>query len=362
MAKKHSKKKGIFSSVFYRVYAIILLLFLVALACGLWYAWGYMKDYEASRPIYVAREAFRMFEEGDYDSIYDYDTSVSLLQGESRQEYSAYMKDFTEGKQVELKDAFSSNDGEKNYSVRLDGKKFATLTLSTTGEKTPHNNDTWQISSVTTMVFQPKTYTIIAPADSVVTVDGRTLGEGDVTESGITTKSEGLLPKGLTSPTMTKYTVARALGTPEVVSTDRFGARQEAVEDKSCDYSFPLAYDEIPKDYYDRISYVAKKMANYTSEDRTKDSMMGDVYNDSPAAKYVYNFNNQWCPAHIGYDFENFELSHFYVYSDDCFSCEVNFDYVIHYRKADDNVYPTTYTMYFKKYKEGYKLYNFTMN
>ena len=366
MAKKHSKnrkKKSIFRSVFYRIYFCVILLCVAALCVGLNFLWKVMADYEATRPVYVAQDAMKLFEQGDYRSIYNLDTAVSILNREDASEYADYMQSYAQGKTVTWQEAFSGNDTEKKYSVRLDGEKFATFTLSTTGQKSKHNFDIWRLTSITTNVLTPVEYSITVPSDSSVTVNGQPLTESDAVETGIVTKSNGMLPEGLASPTMTKYAFTLCLGTPEISVTDAKGNAQQVNGDAQNGYFCDLPTDDsIRLAFEENIMHVAKKLANYTSEDLSKDRMVEYAAKNSPAMQYIRSFNNEWCPPHTSYDFRDMTTSNYYSYSEDCFSCEVTFQYVIHYKKADDNVYDTKYTLYFTKGKNGYELYNFSMN
>jgi len=255
----------------------------------------------------------------------------------------------------------SSN--ELLYTVRMNGKRLATFTLTTTGPLTKRGTPTWQLDSITTEAFLPVEYTVTAPADSIVSVNGTQLTAEHAIETDIPTKSNGLLPEGLVSPTMTKYSVSLALGEPNFTSIDKFGKEQAVTSEGNRTYSVPLSSDDALKDTYEEhVINVAKKMANYTSDDLSEGRMIEYTAKNSPARKHVESFNNQWCPTHTGYDFEDMQTSKYYAYSDDCFSVEVTFKYIIHYRKVEDDVYDTVYTMYFTKYRDGYTLYNFTMN
>jgi len=364
MSKKKKKRKGISHSIFYRIYFVLLILSLAAIGVGAKLLWDIIAEYEATRPVYVAREAAKLFEQGDYESIYPLDTATSvLLETDTAQDYANFMRAYTQGKAVTWQESFSKNSDEKLYRVLLDGGKFATFTLHTTGVQSKHGNDTWMLSSVTTNALKVTDYVITAPSDSVVTVNGRTLTEADAIETDIKTASDGMLPDGVKSPTMTKYKFSLCLSEPSISVTDHNGNPQTVEGDAENGFSCALPSDETLRELYEEnIIKVAKKLANYTSEDLSRETMLTYTKYGSPAYKNIRNFYNGWCPPHIGNQFNNLQTSNYYAYSDTCFSVDVSFQYVITYRKNPDNVYETKYTLYFTKGKKGYELYNFSMN
>ena len=171
-----------------------------------------------------------------------------------------------------------------------------------------------------------------------------------------------MLPDSVTNATLTKYAVDVCFGEPAISVTDKYGAAQELTQDDALAFSCAVPQNESLKSICEEnVIAVAKKLANFTSEDLSQTKMLKYVSKDSPAYKIIKEFDNQWCPEHVSYEFQNVETSSYYDYGDDCFSCRVSFQYVIHYRSAKDNVYDTAYTLYFYKQGGSFKLYNFTM-
>ena len=53
-------------------------------------------------------------------------------------------------------------------------------------------------------------------------------------------------------------------------------------------------------------------------------------------------------------------VSDFYLYSEDCFSCRVSFDYIPRF-SSGSKTYPTAYTLYFVRQGDTGKLYSFSL-
>ena len=127
------KKKSIWRSTFYRVYFALVALALVAIVIGTLWLRGVLKDYESAQPKYVAGDVGRLFENADYEAIYNVDTSAAQFEGDEAL-YLDNLRQLTDGKRVEWTPAFSANKDERKYNVNLDGERFATFTLVPSGQ------------------------------------------------------------------------------------------------------------------------------------------------------------------------------------------------------------------------------------
>ena len=356
------KKKSIFKSWYYRIYFVLILLCVIGILIGMRVLNGVMEEYEATRPVHAAEEVADIFERRDFASIFPYDTTAAQYAAGQSAQYVDFMNGFAQGKTLTWREAYSGEENEKKYSVLLDDEKFATFKLVTTGETSAHGYNTWKLDSVETNALPVTRYTITAPADSTVTVDGRTLTEADALETGIKTACAGMLPPDVPEATCTQYFADVCFGEPAISVTDRFGAAQELTQDDAHAFSCAIPENESLKPLCEQnVIAIAQKLANFTSEDLSQNKMLKYVHKNSPAYNTIKEFDNQWCPAHVGYEFQDVQTSDYFDYGDACFSCRVSFKYVIHYAKTDDNVYDTAYTLYFYKKDGSFKLYNFTM-
>lgn len=376
MEKKKQKKRqsaGLMSSRFYRIYFAAVGVTLVLIAMGLIWLRGVVKDYEIAQPVHAAEEVAALFETSDYDRLYTLDTSAEQLSGGDKDLYVKSLTELTAGRKIEWREAYSSDADVHRYNVTLEGEKLATFTLVPSGSTTGHGNTLWKLGEVTTFVAMAGTeaagdlsvapYRVSAPADYRVTVDGRVLGEKDVLTAGEAIFPEGFLPSDVSAPTMTEYAFFSESDAPSVTATDAQGTEAEVVFDGENRWTCPLKQDEaFAEQYSEAITALALRIAKYTVKDLSRSAVLKNVASDSPAETTLKKFSNDWAPPHKTATMTDAKVSDFYVLSDDCFTCHVEFTFTLRTRRGNDYVYPTAYTFCVVKRKGTGKLYNLTFN
>lgn len=382
MAKKHRKKKSIFRSTFYRIYFILVILCVAGIIYGTHYLNEVLADFESAQPVYVARNAVQMFENADYDTIFDLDTSMAEISPEDRDFYVESLRSLAEGKAVSWNEAHSPSADEKHYSVSLDGEKFADLTLVPSGGETKHGSRLWQLGSVTTLVrieepAEPEptpeplppepekemiTCTITAPSTFRVVVDGKEMDANNVVSADLPIVEAGLLPANVPVPTMVRYAFLSETGEPEIRVTNAEGEEQEFTRAGDTDWSCPLPQSpELKESFEATVVKIAQRISSYSAKDASQASVLQYCAKNSPARESIKSFDSTWGTRHQGAKFENVVTSDYYMYSDSAFSCKVSFDYVANFGKNNIKTYPTTYTLYFIREGGSGKLYSFTL-
>ena len=125
----------------------------------------------------------------------------------------------------------------------------------------------------------------------------------------------------------------------------------------------PLKEDtEFAGQYSSAIIALAERVAKYTVKDLSRNGVMKDVASESPAESILKKFSNDWAPPHKTATVTDAKVTDFYVLSDDCFTCHVEFTFTLRTRRGNDYVYPTSYTFCVVKRKGAGKLYNITFN
>lgn len=375
MENKVRKKKAdaVMNSRFYRVYFAVVGVALVCVAIGLVWLNGVVKDYETAQPVHAAEVVAELFEKGDYDRLYDLDTSAGDISGGDRERYVETLRDLTDDCFITWREAFSANADERRYVVLLDGEKLATFTLVPSGETTGHGNRLWKLGSVTTNISveepQPAIdlsqapYRVSAPEGYVVTVDGEALTQANAISVGTSILPEGFLPEGVAPPTMTEYAFNSEGEAPVISAVDPTGAEVEVLPEGENAWTVPLKEnEELKAQYSDAIIKLAERVAKYTVKDLSRNAILGNVATDSPAEKIIRKFNNDWAPSHRTATVSDAKVSDFYVLSEDCLTCHVEFTFTLRTRRGNDYVYPTNYTFCIVRKKGKGKLYNLTFN
>ena len=376
--RKRARKRSILHSRFYQVYFILLILCVAGIALGARYLNGVLKDYESAQPRYVAQEAAQLFERGDYETIFDLDSSMRDVPEEDRPYYIGQLESLAAGREVSWTEAYSADEDERRYRVSLDGEKFAEFTLVPSGAQTEHGNRLWTLGTITTFVrieepqvAEPEptptpvpaiTCSITVPSTFTVTVDGRKLDANDVVEADIPIVPDGMLPEGVVAPTMIRYAFLSETGTPEIQMTDWQGRPQTPVEDGAYSWRCDLPQNpELAEQFGENVLEVAQRIARYSAREVSQASVLKYCAKGSPAYENIDNFDSSLGKKPNGSSFENVVVSDFYLYSEDCFSCRVSFDYIPRFGK-ESKTYPTAYTLYFIRQGDSGKLYSFSLN
>ena len=371
MAKK--KKKSILKSRFYRVYFVVVAVALIAIAIGTLWLRGVLADYESAQPVYVAEDVAKLFEDGDYQRIYDLDTSAAQISDGDKAFYLESMAEISSGKKVEWSEAFSTDDDIRKYNVTLDGDRFATFTLVPSGQKTRRGNRLWKLGDVTTLVTRKEpdptpeptptpepdaepTPTpepeilyecrVTVPQGYAVIVDGVTLDESNAQVAAGSLFEDGFLPEGVENPATTVYVYSSKNERPTVEVKDETGAQATPIPDAEKERVWTCRFkeDEALKEQYGKAAYgLGQKLAKFMSKDGSKKSITKLCLKKSPAWTIFENLDNDFATPHSGNDFRNPDVTEFYRLSDTCFTCRVSFDYVL-YTKDGERVFPTAYT------------------
>ena len=375
MDKKENrkKKKGLLSSRFYRIYFVVVAVALVAIVIGLVWLNGAVADYEVAQPVHAAEEVAALFEEGDWDRIYDLDTSAKDISDGDRALYVERLTELTDDGDIAWSPAFSSNPDEVKYTVTLEDDKLAACTLVPSGQTTSHGNRLWKLGSITTHVAVEGTeaagdlsvapYRVKAPEGYTVTVNGRELTAEDAIATGEAIFQADFLPEGVTAPTMTEYAFFSEEGEPVLSAKDASGKEATVEPDGDSRWVCNLKEDEDFKNQFSSaIVALAERVAKYTVKDLSRNGIMKDVASESPAESILKKFSNDWAPPHKTATVTAAKVTDFHVLSDDCFTCHVEFTFTLRTRRGNDYVYPTSYTFCVVKRKGAGKLYNINFN
>ena len=371
--ENRKKKKGLLSSRFYRIYFVVVAVALVTIVIGLVWLNGAVADYEVAQPVHAAEEVAALFEEGDWDRIYDLDTSAKDISDGDRALYVERLTELTDDGDIAWSPAFSSNPDEVKYTVTLEDDKLATFTLVPSGQTTSHGNRLWKLGSITTHVAVEGTeaagdlsvapYRVKAPEGYTVTVNGRELTAEDAIATGEAIFQADFLPEGVTAPTMTEYAFFSEEGEPVLSAKDASGKEATVEPDGDSRWVCNLKEDEDFKNQFSSaIVALAERVAKYTVKDLSRNGIMKDVASESPAESILKKFSNDWAPPHKTATVTDAKVTDFHVLSDDCFTCHVEFTFTLRTRRGNDYVYPTSYTFCVVKRKGAGKLYNINFN
>lgn len=361
-AQPHRKKKKKGFPVFYTIYFALIALAVFAVAFGMRYLRGYLAAYENSQPKYEAEKVAQTFLNRDFETLFGYEDQ-SLFKDETEEQYVEYMNELTSGMNITYKNVVSGSEDVKRYLVKADDVPLGEFSLKKNGVVDEYGFEGWTLDTMkTTGVLRSETYRVTAPSTSTVYVDGQPLSSDCIVERDIPIFTVEDLPDGAHVPTNCVYEFTRYFGVEQVRVVDQYGEENVLTENGNT-YTAAFNYDDsrLAPEVEERVIEVVRRLSCFMTDDYSRSRLYRDLIEDSKAYSYVKRFDLNWIASHKGYEFSNMEVNNYVSYSEDCFSAEARYDYTIIYRKADPETYPTAYRLFFKKVKDTWYLYDFTL-
>jgi len=355
-------------SAFWKVFIAFCLLFAVALGVWLYVLRGWLGDYEAAQPKYVAEETYKSyFEKFDATAYVD----MCLKEGsvlETKENIAAYLEGVTKDKKITYKKVSSGMDDVYKYIVLAgdDEVKFASFTLTedknATGKFKQYKAEGFEVYTDSTNKF-----TVEAPKGYTVKVNGVALTDKNITENDISTPSCDYMPEGVSGLYYTKYLVSGLLCEPtvEIANAEGTLAAVEKIGDKSFKAS-PVYDAALEAEYKEWILEGVEKYAKYNQYD-SKVNAVGfnqvAPYFDSTSELYesIRTVENMFVIHYDKYEFVDMKASEFVKYDDNTFSCRVQYTQNLYKGTTlyDDFV---DQTLYLRKVEGEFKIYEMQVN
>ena len=349
MARKKSRKRGF--PVFYTIYWTLVILAVAGIGYGCWYLWNVCEDYEAVQPKYVAEPYQAIYTEGRIEEMIELSGGcIDLCEYETEQDYVDYIRGLLEGKEVTCTSAYSSDDSVKLYVAKADGAKFSNFTLVKSAETSEYGFDQWEFGSMTMDIPAPETtYTVKILSNYDVFVNGTQLSDSYITEADIETFAAGKLPGSIYTPTYNVYTFTSHFGTPEISVVNEEGEAGTLIadEDSETGWHMDLEYSTTAKAKMEEyVLKAAKSYCTFISEDTTRAGILQYVVKNSNAADYINAYDNDWFTPHSRYSFSHEVTYNYYVFAQNCFSCDVQMAFHMSASNGKETAYPVAYRFY----------------
>lgn len=323
--------------VFYIFLLVLVVLTLIITECGKSYLTDVLEEYENSQYKYVAEEVLESyFNSGDREALYKlFDSQISEM--ETPERVKAYFDELTDGKAFSLQSISTGLDKKIEYVVKCDDKRFATLTLDKSGEKTEKGFDLYELKSAKLNEKLFVSRSVLIPMGFSVKVNGIDAGveytKGDI----ITTALGDEIPGNLVGIEYITYSFDNLLSEPLFEVYSPLGNPAEVTLLESGIYCAEMVFDEtISPELAEYVIEATKAYACYLQ----KDAVFGKVakYLDTSSKLYqsIRTSPNWMVIDHNSYDFEDAAVSEYYRYNDNAFACRVTLTHVLKYRGLQD--------------------------
>ena len=333
-----TKKKNLFFSIL----STVMLAILVLMAIFFLVFWNYLEAYEKSMPRYAVEQILAEYRQGDFSSAME--RAGIAEETLSPKQYAEYVRQ-TLGTLDEVTVAESKlNSGETVCELRGSAGKGIRFTMEKTQNSVGFGFSAYRAVQEPIALRQ---YTIVAPADVTVEADGVPLEGG---ESEFVEAYQGIRKDSL-RPTRKRYTLEQ-FERPEI-SLRGIPAGEWNLSEKGTVLTVTRTASEEQRQEIEQLALEAARLcARYTSKDATFRELSAVLYQDTEYYDTTRGYSNYWVIDHDSYRFEQEKAENIVRYSDDHFSCEVSFDYVVYKDRSAEGYRPIT-----KKYQAHYRLY-----
>ena len=334
--------------VFFTLY---LLGSLLVTAGALFLLWNFLDQYERNSPDRIAATAARQVAEGEYALLWESEQLVPS-RFNSQERLEQWLASSLEGKGIA-----SRKEEEGSYLLTADGEPFARLTIQAQGKKNLFGGQPHQITQVETTLPMTETFTITAPEEAQVTVNGVSLTQEDRAGEAAPLAAYDGLPDGYEPPRALTYRIGPLAGPPQIsAQLAEGGPCAVKVEGDQGTVTAP-AGEELQAQIAPLAQEASHLYARYITQDASFDQLTPYFLTGTSYYQQLSSFYNGWYISHDSYVFGETEVSQFLLYSPDHLSCDVTFDYqVIQGSKVHD--FPSAYTLYFIRTQGGWKIAN----
>ncbi|MBR3003864.1 MAG: hypothetical protein IKH67_02195 [Lachnospiraceae bacterium] len=293
---------------------------------------SFLKSYEDGQHSNVAASVVKEFSSTDSLTSYLKKNSDKI---NCLEDFDNLVTDYAaslEGKKISYVYDAASTAEEPRYNITADGTLVGKVTMVKDG-KGAFGLTKWKVGKLDITSFIPgaKSYNILVPEGSTVTVNGTQLDESYITGEGIPEVLKGSVQFIKNPPSFTTYTVSGFTRTPEVSAVDASGSSIKLAESDSTFMAGQAAdqafVDEVKplcerglESWATYFIYMSHNLDLYILKDSEvyKFIFGGDDYD--PINPWLYNWEQI-----VDYNFSEFEVSNIVKYTDDCFACDVKY-------------------------------------
>lgn len=323
---KQSKK----ISVFYIIYFSLIILFVVALFAGLHFLRDYLKGYEDSRPVHVIEAALEeYFLTDDKKKLLEF-SEYEIPEFSSESDVLEYLDTAIADEDIQYY-GIGGDDVSLDYSVVSNGLRIATVTIGLLNEPNDDGFPVYELTDITLSIGGSAGVSIKAPVGYTVYINGHELtseyvfGEPELTESCEHMYGEA---QGIQYIT---YKLTGIFGSPDVTAKDKYGmpAANISSDENGVFYTIGVNYGEMDEALEKRILTASEYYAAYMQKDMAFGAVAAYVDRTSELYTNLRTSAVKWANPHRGYRIVDPEVTEFYHYDENTFSCRVRFVHLL---------------------------------
>lgn len=360
--RNKTKKK----SSFLKVYIIVFSILLALIAAGLVVLWFAMSDMEKNNPESMLNPIVSDLENKNYDSLFKR-APVKETEFETDNAFKDFLVQNNTAENITFVRKIVADSNEYLYVFKCGDKKIANVTIRKTDGKSFFGNEQFRLESLSPVADNSSAYTITAPEDAKVSINGKELNNSYITKKDIAIEELQYVPSSVQKKTLVQYTVDGLINEPQVTAKGFLGNDLKAdrkEEDNKISFSF--SYDGAEQDakqYNELITQVSQAFAMHVTDDLSFTGVAKYLAKDSPIYDIIRRTEFYWYTPHDKFEFKNIQYSDYREYSEDCFSYRISFDHYVYRIKANVTSHKECdYTFVFAKVDDKWLVYDMTIN
>lgn len=316
------KKKISAFSAFLMTYVVLLVILILV---GLMYIWRLLIDYEAAMPDVNIERYIPQFSRENISALLE-KYPVTVNEYNSQEDVKNYFAKKLEGKEISYRKLTGKYTNKTPvYEILAGDEVIASASLTEIG-KSKYNFSVWDMTDVNfnDYVTERKNCLIRIPSNASIFVNGNLIDEKYFVKEEEVELTGNIKDYVQTVPSYRIYEITDLIADPKI---EVQGNAIESVDHPEYDLCYQYKEDDVLKlQVQDRILAMAHAYGTYIinrgSLENMKSFMIGkarEYVSDIPAVwAYLYGQEYSWT-------FTDEEISNFVRYSEDCFSCDVNF-------------------------------------
>ncbi len=344
-------KKSKFKKVFFILWASLCGLFVILLTV----LGFYLNDFEKNRPERFCEELLKAYQTADCDVIYSYFTDIPDV-FKTKSVFKEYIDKYLPGNELYYFEQSASTDEVKQYDFMVGKTKFASLTISPTGEKSFFNQVCYSVSDFEEFaIFE---YSVIFADGITVFADGSPVDSKFLTETNLVT--DRFTKIGKSEYNLNKYVIDEFTFIKNFTTEALSDVSKVAVSEHDFEFYLSATAEESEEvKAFCREFY--KKYAVYVTLAYQKiDKVLPYIHSESDFGDVLSLVDNRYGEYPKSYRFENEVFSNLYKYSETDYSIEVSFELVL-VKRGSTRVCPFSGKVYLSKTDDGFKVVDMEM-
>ncbi len=355
---------------FWRIYIIVVLVFLVAIAGGLIYLWNAMAEYEKSTPEYALAAVDAVFAADQYDQLAE-NAKIENSLYESNDVRSALLQERLDAGQLQTARMAGEGTATQHvYQVKNEENIIGSFNLV---YKDEGMFGYWQIENPQIIPVLWGEVTVRLPSTYQLIINGVPAGEELVLQTDVAYDELEKLSDDVAKPTQTEYSIANLYAQPSISVIDELGGEMDIsiLEEAPWTVAFSqeaeqqtqyYAEPQLPQPTEDLAGLQAMAIAdaeNYSrflSDDNSFTQLAARLLPGSGIYKEMSMMETMFYTPHTSVSFTDEKTNNIVRYSDDIFGIDVDYLYTVFRGQHRPYLFDTKVTFIYVRWDGGWRI------